>query len=98
MLPGKNVAFRLLDDPSIIRLVIEVMRFDRISLQVIESIQGVISQAEFPPFRRDYSTGRFIHCAFNSTAARELGPFHYLDPLGGPFHKNLFWWHRFALQ
>src|SRR5205823_8381815 len=78
LLPGKNVACRLLDNQSIISLVVEVTRFNWISLQVVEFIQVPVSQAKFPAFGGDYSAGRFIHCAFNRPARRELCPFHHL--------------------
>src|SRR5437868_11309252 len=51
LLPGKNVACRMFDDRSIVSLVVEIMRFNWISLQVIEFIQVLISQAELPTFR-----------------------------------------------
>src|SRR5882762_7550680 len=73
-LPGKNVASSLLDDRSIIRLIVKVMRFNRSGLQVVEFIYILISQAQFPPFRRDYSPGGFIHRAFNCPARCEACP------------------------
>src|SRR4029077_2031970 len=69
-----------------------------IGRQVVEFIQVVISQAEFPSFRGDYSAGRFIHRAFDRSAGRELRPSYHLEAIGGPFHKNVFRWTRFAVQ
>src|SRR6267378_6503503 len=97
-LPGKNVASSLLDDGSIIKLVVKVMRFIGISLQVVEFIQVLISQAKFPSFRENYSTGRFIHRAFNRPARRELRPFHHFEAIGGPFDKDVSRRHAFAVQ
>src|SRR5437868_13524021 len=88
-LPGKNVASSLLDDRTIIRLVVKVMRFIGISLQVVEFIQILISQAAFLSLRGDYHTGRFIHSAFNFPARREHCSFHHLETIGAPLDQDV---------